>query len=113
MQLKRLEHHTSILAKATKTAFLHIEGRLADLDNKIDNVINNLKTFMSETTRQFKYTWQITVVNRLVIKLLSSGSVMYDRVLHQYLQYYINYQVMLDHFLTGLDSLGTGRLTFP
>ena len=37
---------------------------------------------------------------------------MYDRVLHQYLQYYINYQVTLDHFLTGLDSLGTGRLTF-
>ena len=37
---------------------------------------------------------------------------MYDHVLHQYLQYYINYQVMLDHFLTRLDSLGTGRLTF-
>ena len=37
---------------------------------------------------------------------------MYDHVLHQYLQYYINYQVKLDHFLTGLDSLGTGRLTF-
>ena len=37
---------------------------------------------------------------------------MYDRVLHQYLQYYINYQVTLDHFLTGLDSFGTGRLTF-
>ena len=37
---------------------------------------------------------------------------MYDRVLHKYLQYYINYQVTLDHFLTGLDSLGTGCLTF-
>ena len=112
MRLKRLEHHTSLLAKATKTAFLHIEGRLADLDTKIDNVIDNLKTFMSETTQQFKYTWQITVVNWLAIKLLSSGSAMYDCVLHQYLQYYINYQVTLDHFLTGLDTLGTGRLTF-
>ena len=112
MRLKQLEHHTSLLAKAMKTAFLHIEGRLADLDNKIDNVIDNLKTFMSETTRQFKYTWQITVANRLAIKLLSSGSAMYDRVLHQYLQYYINYQVTLDHFLTGFNSLGTGRLTF-
>ena len=50
--------------------------------------------------------------NRLAIKLLSSGSALYDKVLHQYLQYYINYQVTLDHFLTGLDSLGTGRLTF-
>ena len=112
MRLKRLEHHTSLLAKAMKTAFLHIEGRLADLDNKIDNVIDNLKTFMSKTTQQFKYSWQITVANRLAIKLLSSGSAMYDHVLHQYLQYYIKYQVMLDHFLTGLDSLGTGRLTF-
>ena len=67
---------------------------------------------MTETSRQFKYTWQITVANRLAIKLLSSGAAMYDRVLHQYLQYYINYQVTLDHFLTGLDSLGTGHLTY-
>ena len=44
--------------------------------------------------------------------LLSNGAAMYDRVLHKYLQYYINYQVTLDHFLTGLNSLGTGRLTF-
>ena len=112
MQLKQLEHHTSLLAKATKTAFLHIEGKLADLDIKIDNVIDNLKTFMAETMKQFKYTWQVTVANRLAIKLLSSGSAIYDRVLHQYLQYYINYQLTLDHFLTGLDSLGTGRLTY-
>ena len=44
--------------------------------------------------------------------LLSNGAAMYDRVLQKYLQYYINYQVTLDHFLTGLDSLGTRRLTF-
>ena len=42
----------------------------------------------------------------------SNGAAMYDHVLHKYLQYYINYQVTLDHFLTGLDSLGTGCLTF-
>ena len=110
--LKRLEHHTSLLAKATKTAFVHIDGKLAMLDVKIGNVISNLKQFMAETTKQFKYTWQVTVSNRLVIKLLSSGAAIYDRVLHKYLQYYINYQITLDRFLTGLDSLGTGRLTF-
>ena len=37
---------------------------------------------------------------------------MYDMVLRQYLHYYQNYDVTLDHFLTGLDALGTGRLTF-
>ena len=37
---------------------------------------------------------------------------MYDMVLRQYLYYYQNYDVTLDHFLTGLDALGTGRLTF-
>ena len=67
---------------------------------------------MAETTKQFKYTWQVTVSNRLVIKLLSSGAAIYDQVLHKYLQYYINYQITLDHFLTGLDSLGTRCLTF-
>ena len=67
---------------------------------------------MTETTDQFRHTWQITISNRLAIMLLSNGAAMYDRVLHKYLQYYINYQVTLDHFLTGLNSLGTGRLTF-
>ena len=37
---------------------------------------------------------------------------MYDMVLQQYLHYYQNYDVTLDHFLTGLDALGTGGLTF-
>ena len=37
---------------------------------------------------------------------------MYDMVLRQYLNYYQNYDVTLDHFLTGLDALGTGRLMF-
>ena len=111
-RLQRLEHHTSLLAKATKMAFAHIDGKLQILDVKIGNVMTNLRRFMAETTKQFKYTWQVTVANRLAIKLLSSGSAIYDRVLHKYLQYYINYQVTLDNFLTGLDSLGTGRLTF-
>ena len=110
--LQRLEHHTSLLAKATKTAFVHINGKLAMLNVKIRNVITNLKQFMAETTKQFKHTWQVTVSNRLVIKLLFSGAAIYDRVLHKYLQYYINYQITLHHFLTGLDSLGTGHLTF-
>ena len=109
---KRLEHHMSLLAKATKTAFVHIDGKLAMLDVKIGNVMSNLKQFMADTTKQFKYTWQVTVSDRLAIKLLSSGAAIYDQVLHKYLQYYINYQITLDHFLTGLDSLGTGHLTF-
>ena len=37
---------------------------------------------------------------------------MYDMVLRLYLHYYQNYDVTLDHFLTGLDALGAGRLTF-
>ena len=56
--------------------------------------------------------WEALVSNRLAIHLLSSSSAMYDMVLRQYLQYYQNYDVTLDHFLTGLDALGTGRLTF-
>ena len=47
-RLQRLEHHTSLLAKATKTAFAHIDGKLAVLDVKIGNVIDNLKAFMTE-----------------------------------------------------------------
>ena len=109
--LQRLEHHTSLLAKATTTVFVHIDGKLAMLDIKIGNVMINLKRFMAETTKQFKHTWQVPVSNRLAIKLLSSGAAIYDRVL-KYLQYYINYQITLVHFLTGLESLGTGCLTF-
>ena len=56
--------------------------------------------------------WEALVSNRLAIHLLSSSSAMYDMVLRQYLHYYQNYDVTLDHFHTGLDALGTGRLTF-
>ena len=76
--LKRLEHHTSLLAKATKTAFVHINGKLAMLEVKIGNVMSNLQQFTAETTKQFKYTWQVTASNRLAIKLLSSGAAIYD-----------------------------------
>ena len=76
--LQRLEHHMSLLAKATKTAFVHINSKLAMLDVKIGNVMSNLKQFMAETTEQFKYTWQVTISNRLAIKLLSSGAAIYD-----------------------------------
>ena len=55
---------------------------------------------------------EASVSNRLAIHLLSSGSVMYNMVLRQYLHYYQNYDVTLDHFLTGFDVLGTCRLMF-
>ena len=42
--LQRLEHHTSLLAKATKTAFLHINGKLVVLDVKIREYHDKLKT---------------------------------------------------------------------
>ena len=111
-RLQRLEHHTSLLAKATKMAFTHKDGKLTQLDVKLGNVMSRLQEFMVETTDQFRHTWQITTSSRLAIMLLSNGAAMYDRVLHKYLQYYINYQVTLDHFLTGLECLGTGCLTF-
>ena len=95
-----------------KMAFTHIDGKLTQLDVKLGNVMSRLREFMAETTEQFRHTWQITISNRLAIVLFSNGAAMYDRVLHKYLQYYINYQVTLDHFLTGLNSLKTGRLTF-
>ena len=68
--------------------------------------------FFKRTETHFRFTWEALVSNRLAIHLLSSGSAMYDMVLRQYLNYYQNYDVTLDHFLTGLDTLGTGRLTF-
>ena len=68
--------------------------------------------FFKRTETHFRFTWEALVSNRLAIHLLSSGSAMYDMVLRQYLHYYQNYDVTLDHFLTGLDALGTGRFTF-
>ena len=68
--------------------------------------------FFKRTETHFRFMWEALVSNRLAIHLLSSGSAMYDMVLRQYLHYYQNYDVTLDHFLTGLDALGTGRLMF-
>ena len=111
-QLTRLEGQTSLLAKTTKTAFQHIDYRLLHLDMKLNSTIQHMTEFFKRTESHFRFTWEALVSNRLAIHLLSSGSTMYDMVLRQYLHYYQNYYVTLDHFLTGLDALGTGQLTF-
>ena len=111
-RLTRLEGQTSLLAKTTKTAFQHIDYRLVHLDTKLNNTVRHMTEFFKRTENQFRFTWEALVSNRLAIQLLSRGSAMYDMVLRQYVHYYQNYDVTLDHFLTGLDALGTGRLTF-
>ena len=111
-RLTRLEGQTSLLAKTTKTAFQHIDYRLLHLDTKLNNTVQHMTEFFKRTETHFRFTWEALVSNRLAIHLLSSGSAMYNMVLRQYLHYYQNYDVTLDHFLTGLDALGAGRLTF-
>ena len=111
-RLTRLEGQTSLLAKTTKTAFQHIDYRLVHLDTKLNNTVRHMTEFFKRTENQFRFTWEALVSNRLAIQLLSRGSAMYDMVLQQYVHYYQNYDVTLDHFLTGLDALGTGCLTF-
>ena len=111
-RLTRLEGQTSLLAKTTKTAFQHIDYCLLHLDSKLNYTVQHMTDFFKWTESHFHFTWEALVSNRLAIHLLSRGSAMYDMVLCQYLQYYQNYDVTLDHFLTGLDALGTGRLTF-
>ena len=111
-RLIRLEGQTSLLAKTTKTTFQHIDYQLLHLDTKLNYTVQHMTAFFKRTEKHFRFMWEALVSNRLAIHLLSSGSAMYDMVLRQYLHYYQNYDVTLDHFLTGLDALGTGRLTF-
>ena len=111
-RLTRLEGQTFLLAKTMKTAFQHIDYRLLHLDTKLNSTVQHMTEFFKRTETHFRFMWEALVSNRLAIHLLSSGSAMYDMVLRQYLHYYQNYDVTLDHFLTGLDALGTGRLTF-
>ena len=111
-RLTRLEGQTSLLTKTTKTAFQHIDYRLLHLDTKLNSTVKHMTEFFKRTETHFRFTWEALVSNRLAIHLLSSGSAMYDMVLRQYLNYYQNYDVTLDHFLTELDALGTGRLMF-
>ena len=107
-RLTRLEGQTSLLAKTTKTAFQHIDYRLLHLDMKLNSTVQHMTEFFKRTETHFQFTWEALVSNRLVIHLLSSGSAMYDMVLRQYFHDYQNFDVTLDHFLTGLDALGTG-----
>ena len=111
-QLTRFEGQTSLLARTIKTAFQNIDYRLQHLDSKLNYTIQHMTDFFKRAETHFRFTWEALVSNRLAIHLLSSGSAMYDMVLRQYLHYYQNYDVTLDHLLTGLDALGTGRLTF-
>ena len=91
-----------------KTAFQHIDYQLLHLDTKLNYTVQHMTEFFKRIETHFRFTWEALVSNRLAIHLLSSGSAMYDMVLREYLHYYQNYDVTLDHFLTGLDALGTG-----
>ena len=97
------------VGKATKTAFQHIDYRLIHLDVKLNATVRHMTVFFQITERHLVFQWQTLVSNRLAIKFLTSGSAMYNMVLRQYLHYYQNYDVTLDHFLTRLDALGTSR----
>ena len=107
-RLTTLEGQMSLLAKMTKTAFQHIDYRLLHLDTKLNSTVQHMTEFFKRTEMHFRFTWEALVSYRLAIHLLSSSSAMYDMVLRQYLHYYQKYDVTLDHFLTGLDTLGTG-----
>ena len=105
-QLTRLEGQTSLLAKTT---LQHINYRLLHLDSKLNYTVQHMTNFFKRTETHFLFTWEALVSNRLAIHLLSSGSALYEMVLQQYLHYYQNYDVTLDHFLTGFDALGTAH----
>ena len=54
----------------------------------------------------------VSAIGGLIMKGINTWTNYKKMALRQYLHYYQNYDVTLDHFLTGLDALGTGRLMF-
>ena len=74
-RLTRLEGQTSLLARATKTKFQHIDYRLLHLNVKLNTTVQHMTDFFQRTERHLVFQWQTLVSNKLAIKLLCSGSV--------------------------------------
>ena len=108
----RIENTTSYIAKASKTAFLHLDGRLTAINQTLLQVNAKFHNFVDDTNRKFEHTWEVVTSNRLAIKMLGASTTLYKTALQEYLGYYYRYDTTLDHFIDGLDALGTGRLTY-
>ena len=64
-RLRRLEGQTSFLAKATRTAFQHIDYRLLHLDIKLNATVRHMTDFFQRTENHLAFQWQTLVSNRL------------------------------------------------
>ena len=71
-RLTQLEEQTSLLAKATKTAFQHIDYRPLHFDVKLNTTVRHMTDFFQRTERHLVFQLKTLVSNRLAIKLLSS-----------------------------------------
>ena len=111
-RLIRVENSTSYIAKASRGAFLHIDGRLNKVDEKLRRADKHFKAFVNETTERFQFTWEVVTSNRLAVTMIGTAGNMYKSVMQEYLGYHTRYDTTLDHFIDGLDALGTGRLTY-
>ena len=52
-RLRRLEGQTSLLAKATKTMFQHVDYRLINLDVKLNATVRHMTDFFQRNTLHF------------------------------------------------------------
>ena len=111
-RLISIENKTAILAQAQLTGFDIMDNRMRDIDAKWQYAENTLQRMMNATTEEFRRTHETINNHHLAIKFQSLATNQQLRIMRLYLGFYDTYERILDHFLAGLDALGTGRLTY-
>ena len=111
-RLVSIENRTAVLAKAQLTGFEIMNSRMLSIENKWQTSAQNLERLVNTTNRQFRRTHEAINNHHLAIKFASMATNQHLRILRQYTGFYDTYERTLDHFLAGLDALGTGRLTY-
>ena len=111
-KLLSMEHRQAVIAKTMNTRFRNIRSKIQRQDRRIDKGLLMLQQFINYTHHEFARTYEAINNHHMAIKFLSRTFSYYATALHEHIDYYQIYDRMLDGFLTGLDTLAEGILSF-
>ena len=108
-----MQNRTALLAKAQLQQINSIRESMHKFNQKLNKTNWQFYVFMKETERTFTRTYSAINNHHLAIKMLTSYLSFHITHMCKYIDFYRQYAVTLDAFLTALDTLAEGVLSTP
>ena len=108
-----MQNRTALLAKTQLQQFSNIRENIHRFDKKLNQTNWQFYMFMEEIERTYWWTYSAINNHHLAIKMLARYFSFHMTNMCKYIDFYRQYAVTLDTFLTALDTLAEGVLSTP